>query len=681
MITVMDSRKELPKNSEKCLDPQLWHACAGGMVQMPSVNSKVFYFPQGHAEHANGNVDFGSLPIPSLILCRISAIKYMADPETDEVYSKIMLVPLRENDFGYEDDDFDGNSGMENPEKPASFAKTLTQSDANNGGGFSVPRYCAETIFPSLDYNAEPPVQTILAKDVHGEVWKFRHIYRGTPRRHLLTTGWSNFVNHKKLVAGDSIVFLRAENGDLRVGIRRAKRGIGSGHEYPSGWNSGGGSSASQFGGYSPFLREEDSRLMRKDSNGDLRGKVRVDSVIKAATRAANWQPFEVVYYPRASTPEFCVKASSVRAAMQIQWCPGMRFKMAFETEDSSRISWFMGTISAAQVVDPILWPDSPWRLLQVAWDEPDLLHNVKRVSPWLVELVTNMPAIHLNPFSPPRKKMRLPQHPDFSPLSQIPMPSFSCSSFRSSSPVCCITDNIPGGIQGARHATFGLSSSDLQSNKLQSGLFPLRFHQLDHAARPTRLSSDNGNNRNISSLLTMGNPTRSLKESNEIKTPHILLFGRVIFSEQQGSQSCSGDTVGNSSSDGNTEKTAISSDGLGSALHQNAQENSSDEGYRWCKGHKKSDLGLETGHCKVFMESENVGRTLDLSVLGSYEELHGKLANMFGIESSEMLSSVLYCDAAGSVKHTGDEPFSEFLKTARRLTILTDSGSDNIGR
>ncbi|KAK8333979.1 hypothetical protein V6Z11_A10G241800 [Gossypium hirsutum] len=714
MITVMDSRKEVVKNSEKCLDPQLWHACAGGMVQMPSVNSKVFYFPQGHAEHANGNVDFGNLPIPSLVLCRVSAVRFMADPETDEVYAKIMLIPLRENSFGVEDDGFDGNVGVENPEKSASFAKTLTQSDANNGGGFSVPRYCAETIFPRLDYNAEPPVQTILAKDVHGEVWKFRHIYRGTPRRHLLTTGWSNFVNHKKLVAGDSIVFLRADNGDLCVGIRRAKRGLGGGHEFP-GWNSVSGTSGSQVGSYSPFLTEGESKLMRKDCNGDPRGRIRADSVIEAASHAASGQPFEVVYYPRTSTPEFCVKASSVRAAMQIQWYPGMRFKMPFETEDSSRISWFMGTISTAQVVDPIRWPNSPWRLLQVAWDEPDLLHNVKRVSPWLVELVTNIPAINLNPFLPPRKKMRLPQHPDISFLNQIPMPSFSRNSFRSSSPMRCITDNIPGGIQGARHEPFGLSSSDLRSNKLHSGLFPSGFHQLDRTAPPTRLSgnnfcSDNANNTNISSLLTIGNPTQSLKQSNDSKTPHIVLFGQLIFCEQRASQSCSGDTVGNSSSDGNTEKTAISSDGTGSVLHQNVRENSSDEGFPWCKEDQKTDLGLETGHCKVFMESENVGRTLDLSVLGSYEELYGKLANMFGIESSEMLSSVLYRDAAGSVKHTGDEPFrynnflsitslkltkhfsfqfiqhlimscSEFMKTARRLTILMDSSSDNLER
>lgn len=31
----------------------------------------------------------------------------------------------------------------------------------------------------------------------------------GHPRRHLLTTGWSVFVSSKRLVAGDSVLFLR----------------------------------------------------------------------------------------------------------------------------------------------------------------------------------------------------------------------------------------------------------------------------------------------------------------------------------------------------------------------------------------------------------------------------------------------------------------------------------------
>jgi hypothetical protein len=214
----------------------------------------------------------------------------------------------------------------------------------------------------------------VVAKDVHGELWKFRHIYRGTPRRHLLTTGWSSFVNQKKLVAGDSVVFLRAENGELCVGIRRAKKGIGGGFDGSScGWTSGSGSNnvncgIGPFGAFSFFLKEENKTLRNGCFDGNLSGRVRVraEDVMEAVKLAANNQPFEVVYYPRASTPEFCVKASAVKAAMRIQWCSGMRFKMPFETEDSSRISWFMGTIASVQVVDPIRWPNSPWRLLQV---------------------------------------------------------------------------------------------------------------------------------------------------------------------------------------------------------------------------------------------------------------------------------------------------------------------------
>lgn len=375
-----NSTKELLKGSDKGLDSQLWHACAGGMVQMPPVNSKVYYFAQGQAEHAITNVDFGSARIPALVLCCVASVKFLADRETDEVFAKIQLVPIRESEGGYDEADgqltLNGND-PELPEKPASFAKTLTQSDANNGGGFSVPRYCAETIFPRLDYSADPPVQTVLVKDVHGEVWKFRHIYRGTPRRHLLTTGWSTFVNQKKLVAGDSIVFLRRENGELCVGIRRAKREMGAGTNSISRWNPPpNGNYGSPYGGFSMFLREEESKLMRGNGNNCInscgfanvrgRGRVKAELVIEAATLAASGQPFDVVYYPRASTPEFCVKAAAVRAAMRIRWCPGMRFKMPFETEDSSRISWFMGTVSLVQVADPLRWPNSPWRLLEV---------------------------------------------------------------------------------------------------------------------------------------------------------------------------------------------------------------------------------------------------------------------------------------------------------------------------
>lgn len=653
---------------EKSLDSQLWHACAGGMVQMPPINSKVYYFPQGHAEHALTPVDFPQ-SLPALILCRVAAIKFTADSESDEVYAKIKLIPIASNGPDYEDDAASDQS--DSPEKPASFAKTLTQSDANNGGGFSVPRYCAETIFPKLDYAADPPVQTVVVKDVHGEVWKFRHIYRGTPRRHLLTTGWSTFVNQKKLVAGDSIVFLRAENGDLCVGVRRAKKGVCGGPE--PGWNSPSG-----YGPFSVFLREDESKVMRNGCGGNLRvrGRVRVETVVEAAALAASGQAFEVVYYPRASTPEFCVKAEAVRASMRIQWCSGMRFKMPFETDDS-RISWFMGTVGSVQVADPIHWPNSPWRILQVTWDEPDLLQNVKRVSPWLVELVSNMPVIHMSPFSPPRKKLRLPQHPDFPLDGQFPFPSFSGSPIGPTSSLCCLSDNITAGIQGTRHAQFGLPLSDLHlSNKLQLGLFRSSLGVDQQAKIPDGLiSSRRSSNENISCLLTMGNSNKKLellmeKADNNVKTPpQFILFGQPILTEQQIARSCSGLTVSQilnkkSLYDGIPEKAE------GYAFGQKRQQ-----------GFNMSELDLETGHCKVFMESEDVGRSLDLSAIGSYDELYKRLTNMFGIERSETSCRVLYQDATGAVKQTGDDSYSNFAKTAKRLKIVMDRGSNNFER
>lgn len=310
--------------------------------------------------------------------------------------------------------------------------------------------------------------------------------------------------------------------------------------------------------------------------------------------------------------------------------------------------------------------------MVQVSWDEPDLLQNVKRVSPWLVELVSNMPAIHLTPFSPPRKKMRLPQHPDFPFEGQLPMPTFSGNHhlLGTSSPFGCLPDKTPAGMQGARHAHYGLSLSDIHLNKLQSGLFPAGFPPLDHVATPTKFSNNTMIQRptmseNVSCLLTMSHSPQSTKKSEDVKPPQLMLFGKPILTEQQISLSSSGDTVspvvtGNSSSDGSGDKMANHSENSGSALHQQSvQERSSGEGFHWYKDTRhEAEANLETGHCKVFMESEDVGRTLDFSQFKSYDELYTKLADMFGIENSETLNHVLYRDATGAVKHIGDEPF-----------------------
>ncbi|KAI5331691.1 hypothetical protein L3X38_021817 [Prunus dulcis] len=102
---------------------------------------------------------------------------------------------------------------------PVCSAKILTASDTSGHGGFSVLPRAAEDCFPPLDYNQQRPSQELIAKDLHGLEWRFRHIYIGVckkPQRHFLTTGWSAFVNKKKLISGDAVLFLRDMNPSVQ---------------------------------------------------------------------------------------------------------------------------------------------------------------------------------------------------------------------------------------------------------------------------------------------------------------------------------------------------------------------------------------------------------------------------------------------------------------------------------
>ena len=40
----------------RVLNSELWHACAGPLVSLPAVGSRVVYFPQGHSEQVNSTI-------------------------------------------------------------------------------------------------------------------------------------------------------------------------------------------------------------------------------------------------------------------------------------------------------------------------------------------------------------------------------------------------------------------------------------------------------------------------------------------------------------------------------------------------------------------------------------------------------------------------------------------------
>ncbi|CAI0627038.1 unnamed protein product, partial [Linum tenue] len=223
------------------------------------------------------------------------------------------------------------------------------------------------------DFSQQPPAQELIARDLHDVEWKFRHIFRGQPKRHLLTTGWSVFVSAKRLVAGDSVLFIWNEKNQLLLGIRRATR--------PQ--------------------TVMPSSVLSSDS-------MHIGLLAAAAHAAATNSCFTVFYNPRASPCEFVIPLSKyVKAVYHTRVSVGMRFRMLFETEESS-VRRYMGTITGISDLDPVRWPNSHWRSVKVGWDESTAGERQPRVSLWEIEPLTTFPMYpSLFPF-----RLKRPWHP-----------------------------------------------------------------------------------------------------------------------------------------------------------------------------------------------------------------------------------------------------------------------------
>uniref|UniRef100_A0A453NF87 Auxin response factor n=1 Tax=Aegilops tauschii subsp. strangulata TaxID=200361 RepID=A0A453NF87_AEGTS len=217
--------------------------------------------------------------------------------------------------------------------------------------------------FLRWDFTQQPPAQELMAKDLHGNEWKFRHIFRGQPKRHLLTTGWSVFISAKRLVAGDSVLFIWNDNNQLLLGIRRANR---SQTVMPS-------------------------SVLSSDS-------MHIGLLAAAAHAASTNSRFTIFYNPRASPSEFVIPlAKYVKAVYHTRISVGMRFRMLFETEESS-VRRYMGTITGISDLDPARWPNSHWRSVKVGWDESTAGERQPRVSLWEIEPLTTYP-MYSSPF------------------------------------------------------------------------------------------------------------------------------------------------------------------------------------------------------------------------------------------------------------------------------------------
>ncbi|KAJ7960002.1 Auxin response factor [Quillaja saponaria] len=310
------------------------------------------------------------------LICQLHNVTMHADVETDEVYAQMTLQPLTPQE--QKDTFLPMDLGIPSKQPTNYFCKTLTASDTSTHGGFSVPRRAAEKVFPPLDFSQQPPAQELIARDLHDVEWKFRHIFRGQPKRHLLTTGWSVFVSAKRLVAGDSVLFIWNEKNQLLLGIRRSSR--------PQ--------------------TVMPSSVLSSDS-------MHIGLLAAAAHAAATNSCFTVFYNPRASPSEFVIPLTKyVKAAFHTRVSVGMRFRMLFETEESS-VRRYMGTITGISDMDPARWPNSHWRSVKVGWDESTTGERQPRVSLWEIEPLTTFPMYpSLFPL-----RLKRPWHPGASSL------------------------------------------------------------------------------------------------------------------------------------------------------------------------------------------------------------------------------------------------------------------------
>ncbi|KAL3515768.1 hypothetical protein ACH5RR_022670 [Cinchona calisaya] len=606
---------------------ELWHACAGPLVTVPREGERVYYFPQGHMEQLEASTHQGldhqlpSFDLPSKIPCKVVNVHLRAEPDTDEVYAQITLLP---------DSD---QSEITSPDLPLtepqkctvhSFCKTLTTSDTSTHGGFSVLRRHADDCLPPLDMSQQPPWQELVATDLHGNEWHFRHIFRGQPRRHLLTTGWSVFVSAKKLVAGDAFIFLRGESGELRVGVRRLMRQVNS-------------MPCSVISSHSMHL-----------------------GVLATASHAISIGTlFSVFYKPRTSRSEFIVSVNKYLEARSQKLSVGMRFKMTFEGEEVPERR-FSGTIVGVGDNTLSRWPDSEWRSLKVQWDEPTSILRPDRVSPWEIEpLVATTPP---NPQPPQRnKRTRPPVLPsakqDLSSLGvwKSPIELTYCDPSRAHdfypSPKLSAASKVSNLSYNENDSVPPVSSKSIfWSNQVETAT--------DNVAPVTEKRQANG-------YRLFG--IELLEHSTVEDTSAVVVSGAVVEDQQLLSRNSDSDQLSEPSHPNRSDVPSVSCDPEKSSLR--SPHESQSRQIRSCT--------------KVHMQGIAVGRAVDLTRFDGYDDLLKKLEEMFEIDGELCGSTkkwkVVYTDDEDDMMMVGDDPWHEFCGMVRKIYIYTNEEANRL--
>ncbi|RZB74699.1 Auxin response factor 4 isoform C [Glycine soja] len=661
---------------------ELWHACAGPLTSLLKKGNVVVYFPQGHLEQVASFSPFTPLEIPTYdlqpqIFCRVVNVQLLANKENDEVYTQVTLLPQPELEGMYSEGkeleelgaEEDGDERSPTKSTPHMFCKTLTASDTSTHGGFSVPRRAAEDCFPPLDYKQQRPSQELVAKDLHGVEWKFRHIYRGQPRRHLLTTGWSIFVSQKNLVSGDAVLFLRGENGELRLGIRRAVR---------------------------PRNDLPESVIGSQNCYSNV-----LSSVANAISTKSK---FHVFYSPRASHADFVVPYQKYVKSIKNPVSIGTRFKMRFEMDESQERRCSSGTLIATSDLDPYRWAKSKWRCLMVRWDEDIETNHQDRVSPWEIDPSAPLPPLSIQS-SPRLKKLRTGLQVA-SPSHLITARGSGLVGFEESvrSPKVlqgqenagfvsfyygCDTVTKPPGFEmsSPSHPNLGsaevrkVSSSELSSAHpfsyagfVETNRFP-RVLQGQEICSLKSLTGKVDLNLGAWGMPNLSCTTFNLHQATKPNfQPSLFPYGD-IHQAGQASLFCSKSTTFQ------RENVPFNkpSTQAGIIVNEVGRSDLPNEHKLQDNISSAANMGVSNDNNvqgKVHKQGSLVGRAIDLSRLSGYNDLLSELERLFSMEGllkdPDKGWRILYTDSENDIMVVGDDPWHEFCDVVSKIHIYT---------
>ncbi|XVF53111.1 hypothetical protein PTKIN_Ptkin05aG0073600 [Pterospermum kingtungense] len=647
-------------NGENDLYTELWKLCAGPLVEVPRAKERVYYFPQGHMEQleASTNQELNQrvplFNLPPKILCRVVHVQLLAEQETDEVYAQITLLPEPN-----QPEPITADACPLELQRPTvhSFCKVLTASDTSTHGGFSVLRKHATECLPPLDLNQATPTQELVAKDLHGFEWRFKHIFRGQPRRHLLTTGWSTFVTSKRLVAGDSFVFLRGQNGELRVGVRRV--------------------ACQQSSMPSSVISSQSMHL----------------GVLATASHAVLTQTLFVVYY-KPRTSQFIIGLNKYLEALNNKFTVGMRFKMRFEGEDSPERR-FSGTIVGVEDFSPH-WKDSKWRSLKVQWDEPASIPRPDRVSPWEIEPFTApIPPTLSQPVAAKNKRPRPSSEILSLDLSSTASAPWNSGVMNSHDPTWC---NVTAEAKRSEnhvmwhhmHTEINSSCSSVSKTQndgswLSSAGMSVSQHLFSDAREDSKSASGWHNLSGFSNpQLNNDSTTDPMEKVKKSETaPSCRLFGFDLINHSASSNplesrptQLSTVTAGTNEGHGPSTPTPTNSDPK-SDVSKDSKEMLNELLQVSAKEiHNRQSCSNSTrSRTKVQMQGVAVGRAVDLAMLEGYNQLIDAIEEMFDIKGelhSRNKWEIVYTDNEGDMMLVGDDPWLEFCNMVRRIFICS---------